>query len=247
MTLASTCTGTGAPRVTIVHGFTQVGACMRTLADAIGVPCRLVDAPFHGGSFDVDLDLTGAGRELAAACAGSVLVGYSMGARIALHALLAEPDCASAAVLISGTAGIADDSVRSARRLADAALADHILEIGTEAFIDEWLDQPMFAGVPRRDDDRALRAANRAESLARSLLRLGQGVQEPLWDRLGEIVLPVTTIAGSEDPRYADEAVRIAATVQRGCSTVLNGAGHAVHAQCLDDVAVAIRAALAPQ
>ena len=245
MTLASVVAGPGAALVTIIHGFTQVGACMRPLADEIGVPCRLVDAPFHGGSTDVDVDLAGAGRALAEACAGGVLVGYSMGARIALHAILAEPDCASAVVLVSGTAGIVDDAARAARRAADAALASRIVELGTEAFIDEWLAQPMFAGVPRSDDDRALRAGNRAESLARSLLRLGQGEQQPLWDRLAGVSIPVTTIAGTEDPRYADEAVRIAAAVPRGRSVVVERVGHAVHAQRPDVVATAVRDALA--
>lgn len=247
MTLATTTTGSGTPRVTIIHGFTQVGACMRPLAEEIGVPCRLVDAPFHGGSSDVDVDLAGAGAELAAACGGGVLVGYSMGARIALHAILAEPDCASAVVLVSGTAGIADDAARSTRRAADAALAARILELGTGPFIEEWLAQPMFAGLPRSDADRALRATNRPESLARSVLRLGQGVQEPLWDRLGRIARPVTVIAGSDDPRYAEEAVRIAAAVQRGSSTVIAGAGHAVHVQEPAAVASAVRAAIAAQ
>lgn len=247
MTLATTTTGSGTPRVTIIHGFTQVGACMRPLAEEIGVPCRLVDAPFHGGSSDVDVDLAGAGAELAAACGGGVLVGYSMGARIALHAILAEPDCASAVVLVSGTAGIADDAARSTRRAADAALAARIVELGTGPFIEEWLAQPMFAGLPRSDADRALRATNRPESLARSVLRLGQGAQEPLWDRLGRIARPVTVIAGSDDPRYAEEAVRIAAAVQHGSSTVIAGAGHAVHVQEPAAVASAVRAAIAAQ
>jgi len=247
VTLATTTTGSGTPRVTIIHGFTQVGACMRPLAEEIGVPCRLVDAPFHGGSSDVDVDLAGAGAELAAACGGGVLVGYSMGARIALHAILADPDCASALVLISGTGGIDDDDARSARRAADAALADRIVGLGTEAFVDEWLAQPMFAGLPRNDGDRALRAENRPESLARSLLRLGQGAQEPLWNRLGSITRPVTAIAGSDDRRYADEAVRIAAAIPRGCSSVVAGAGHAVHVQEPAAVASAVRAAIAAQ
>ncbi|NBP51482.1 MAG: hypothetical protein EBU70_09975, partial [Actinobacteria bacterium] len=59
------------------------------------------------------------------------------------------------------------------------------------------------------------------------------------------VSIPVTTIAGTEDPRYADEAVRIAAAVPRGRSVVVERVGHAVHAQRPDVVATAVRDALA--
>jgi 2-succinyl-6-hydroxy-2,4-cyclohexadiene-1-carboxylate synthase len=244
VTLAAIDVGAGRPIVTIVHGFTQVGGCMRDLAAAIGLPCRLVDAPFHGESADVDVDLWGAGRELAGAVDGGLLVAYSMGARLALHALLAVPSCASAAVLISGTPGIDDESARADRRRSDEALASRIERIGTPAFIDEWLAQPMFANAPRSDDDRALRCTNSPRALARSLRRLGQGAQEPLADRLGDVEIPVTAVAGSDDARYVAEAQRIAAGVRRGRAVVVEGSGHAVHAERPSAVAEIVVAAL---
>lgn len=217
---------------------------MRDLASAIGLPCRLVDAPFHGASADVDVDLWGAGRELADATDGGLLVGYSMGARIALHALLAVPSCASSAVLISGTTGIDDAAAREVRRRSDDALASRIEQIGTAAFIDEWLAQPMFAGSPRSDADRALRCTNSAAALARSLRRLGQGAQEPLVDRLGSVQIPVTAVAGSDDARYVVEAGRIASGVRRGRAIIVEGSGHAVHAERPSAVAEIVVAAL---
>lgn len=241
MTLTASVVGEGRPIVTIIHGFTQVGACMLGLAESIGATCRLVDAPFHGGSASVDVDLWDAGRELAAAVDGGILVAYSMGARIAIHALLAEPSCAVAAVLISGTAGLEDGDARANRRRADEALATRIEEIGTEAFIDEWLSQPMFAGVPRSATDRALRCSNAPEPLARSLRRLGQGVQEPLWDRVHEVSIPLTAVAGAHDRRYADEAARLAGLAVRGQAVVVAGAGHAVHAERPEHVATVVK------
>jgi len=243
MTLAVTDVGPGQPVVTIVHGFTQVGACMLPLANLLAVPCRLIDAPFHGASVDVDVDLWDAGRQLAASTNGGVLVAYSMGARIAIHALLAEPTCATAAVLVSGTAGIADPRLRAERHAADVALADRIEQIGTKAFVDEWLHQPMFSRVPVDPSDRALRCVNRPDALAQSLRRLGQGVQEPLWDRLHEIAVPVVTVAGSDDPRYADNARRIAAGVVHGRAVIVRGSGHAVIAERPHDVVAAIASA----
>ncbi|HEY5390138.1 MAG TPA: alpha/beta hydrolase, partial [Solirubrobacteraceae bacterium] len=61
----------------------------------------------------------------AAAPARFVLAGYSMGARLALHAALAMPERLERLVLVSGTAGI-DARERGARLAADEALAEEI-------------------------------------------------------------------------------------------------------------------------
>jgi len=59
----------------------------------------------------------------ATAAEPAILVGYSMGGRLALHAALAMPDRILRLVLVSASAGIEDRSVRDARRVADDALA----------------------------------------------------------------------------------------------------------------------------
>ena len=48
-------------------------------------------------------------------------------------------------VLVSGTPGIEDDSERSTRVQADDELASRIESIGTPAFLQEWIRQPLFA------------------------------------------------------------------------------------------------------
>ena len=70
-----------------------------------------------------------------------------MGGRVALHAALAHPTEVRALVLIGATAGIDDPAERATRRVADEALADRIETIGVEAFVDEWLTNPLFEGL----------------------------------------------------------------------------------------------------
>ena len=89
-------------------------------------------------------------------------VGYSMGGRVSLHAALAHPDAVERLVLIGATAGIDDPDERAARREADDRLADHIEAVGVPAFIDEWLANPLFAGLTEATALRSDRLRNTA-------------------------------------------------------------------------------------
>ena len=108
---------------------------------------QLVDAPNHGGSTDVSLDCSAGADALCATVGDATYIGYSMGARLCLHAALQNPGQVKALVLISGTAGIEDPEQRLQRRTSDETLADHIEQVGAEAFITEWLSRPMFSNL----------------------------------------------------------------------------------------------------
>jgi 2-succinyl-6-hydroxy-2,4-cyclohexadiene-1-carboxylate synthase len=132
------------------------------------------------------------------------LCGYSMGGRIALHVALTAPERVSRLVLVSSSAGIEDASERAERRVADHHLADELERIPFEEFIERWRTQPLFAEDPSevgelaRDDQRR----NRSDSLATVLRGIGTGEMAPLWDRLLELRMPVTIIAGERDIKF---------------------------------------------
>jgi pimeloyl-ACP methyl ester carboxylesterase len=150
-----------------------------------------------------------------------------MGARTCLHLALLRPDVVTALVLLGGTAGIDDPDERAARRTADDALADRLERIGTEAFLDEWLAQPLFAGLP--PEGRGARSAD-AAGLAWSLRLAGTGTQEPLWSRLAELTMPVLVVAGERDARFRALGDRLVAGIGAGATmAVVPDAGHAAH------------------
>ena len=102
--------GAGAPRLVLVHGFTQTGRSWSTIAADLARDHEvvLVDAPGHGGSGAVDADLPAGAALLGQAGGRGVYVGYSMGGRLALHLALAEPALVDGLVLLGATAGIDD-------------------------------------------------------------------------------------------------------------------------------------------
>jgi 2-succinyl-6-hydroxy-2,4-cyclohexadiene-1-carboxylate synthase len=229
------------PRIVLLHGFGQTARCWGPLGAALTRDHEVVrlDAPGHGGSADVRADLPATGRLAAEAGGAGIYLGYSMGARMALHVATEVPDAVQGLVLVSGTPGIEDDAARAARRDADRARAAHIREVGVSAFVDEWLALPMFAGLPpegRFDDERR---RNTTEGLATSLELAGTGSQRPLWDALADIDVPVLLVAGAEDAPYADIATRMAAAIgPRARAALVEGAGHSAHlerpAACID-------------
>mgnify|MGYP001076992235 FL=1 len=225
-----------ADRLVFLHGFTQTHhhwhRCALSMSAACGDPTvRFVDLPGHGLSGEDATAIGEAADPLVELAGPGTYVGYSMGGRYALHAALARPDDVRRLVLIGASPGIEDEAERRQRREADDRLADHILEVGVETFIDEWLSQPLFGSFPRVQAGVEARCRNTADGLARSLLTAGTGVQESLWPRLGELTMPVLVLAGELDAKFTDIARRMAEQIQSATFEPIPGAGHAAHGE----------------
>ena len=143
-------------RLVFLHGFTQTHhhwhACAQLIASGSrrrsATPTLLfVDLPGHGLSGADRLTIEQAAPQLVTLAGRGTYIGYSMGARHALAAACAGVPEIERLVLVSGTAGLADPAERDARVADDEAKARHLEQIGVDAFVDEWLAQPMFAGL----------------------------------------------------------------------------------------------------
>jgi 2-succinyl-6-hydroxy-2,4-cyclohexadiene-1-carboxylate synthase len=241
--------GTGEPLV-LLHGFTGSRAVWGDLVDRLARRRRVIvfDLPGHGASpapqatEDVRLP------QIADALVRSVValgahdanwIGYSLGARVALHVAVAHPERVRALVLEGASPGIADSVERAARAAADAALADSIERDGLESFVDAWLEQPLFASQKSlsrevRVRERARRLCGTAAGYAAALRTMGAGTQEPLWERLGAIHAPVLLIAGALDVKYCALGRAMAAALDDARLAIVPGAGHAVHLERSD-------------
>lgn len=171
-------------------------------------------------------------------------VGYSMGARLALRLALDIPRFVDGLVLVSGSPGIADAGEREARTAADERQASELERDGVEVFLDRWLDQRLFETLPRDAamlEDR--RRGNTVQRLAHQLRELGQGVQQPLWDRLGELEMPVLVVAGGYDRTYSTIGRRMASEIGSNAQLVIvDRAGHALHLEQPQALAHELRA-----
>ena len=237
---------TSSSALVLAHGFTQTARSWATFERLLverGIdPDALlaIDMPGHGAAADTRSDLWDSADRLVRSGGAATYVGYSMGGRVALHAALAHPVQVERLVLIGATPGIVDDSERRSRRDADEQLADHIEDVGVATFIDEWLANPLFAGLTADSAMREDRLRNTSAGLASSLRLVGTGTQKPLWDRLTDIECPVLLVVGAQDPKFRAIADQMAEQLPDASVEVIDGAGHSAHLERPVDTVQAI-------
>jgi 2-succinyl-6-hydroxy-2,4-cyclohexadiene-1-carboxylate synthase len=219
--------------VLFIPGFMQRGDAWRPVAELLPerYPSTMLDHSEH--SFESRLG------EIAQAGAGGVLVGYSLGGRLALRAALRSPGSFRAVVTVGATAGIEEGPLRVARAEADEKLASWIETASMEDVVSLWERQPMFADQSDAlvEAQRSGRLSHDRRSLALLLRTAGQGALEPVWHDLRSFELPLLAIAGARDDGYTRAAKRIASTAPNGRLAVVEEAGHAPQLQQPDEVA----------
>ncbi len=234
--------GYGQP-VTLLHGFTQSGESWRELISLMPAGWRFIVPDLRGhGKTRIDdgtpCSMDSCTSDLVAlwdhlGVRRSHVVGYSMGGRLGLHVATHRPERTASLLTLGAHAGL-EEPERSERRREDSALAERIERDGVAAFVDHWGALPMFRGYERRGAAyvahvREHRMKNEATGLACSLRGMGAGAMEPLWDRLRNVGVPCTFVAGALDARYIEYAKRLAQTVEGGTTELVDGAGHAAH------------------
>ena len=243
----------------LLHGFTGSEASWRPFHAAWpGFKLIAVDLLGHGAS-DSPADAARYAIEpcIHDLCAvldrfgidSAVVLGYSMGGRVALQFALARPERVRALILESASPGIEDEGERAARVAADEALAASIERDGIEAFVDRWQAQPLFASQAHLAETtraalRAQRLRNDRRGLANSLRGVGAGRQGWLLPALARFDKPVLLIAGALDARYCEAARLMADAFACAELRIVADAGHTVHIEQPETFASTMRAYL---
>lgn len=220
------------PRLVLVHGFTQTRRCWGPVGDDLVTDHEVVrvDAPGHGRSAEILAGLRTGGRLIADQGGEATYLGYSMGGRYLLHLALANPELVRGLVLLGATAGIDDPTERAERAERDRRTAARLRELGLLDFLQEWVAQPMFAGIPPERQQLMERMENTVDGLESSLLQSGTGAQDPSWDRLHRLDMPVLVLAGALDEKFVALGRRIAESVGDNATfATVPDAGHAAH------------------
>jgi len=230
----------------LLHGFTGSAAgwgCQLDKLAAYGLRVIAFDLPGHGQSDAPDhpqryaiehcqRDILAVLQELGVSKGQAILLGYSMGGRIALYTAFS--GFFRALILESASPGLEDPAEREQRRISDEALAASIERDGVEAFIARWEKLPLFASqrtlpLEVREAVHRQRLNNRASGLAQSLRGVGTGTQPSLYAQLPTLQIPVLLIAGELDTKFTAIARRMVEALPQPQLRIISGAGHTVH------------------
>jgi len=135
------------------------------------------------------------------------LVGYSMGARVALGLALDHPELVGRLSLIGVNPGLATDSDRQERLSWEARWQDILEMDGLAVFEHKWSSLPLFASQTRlpahvQAAQRAERLNHAALGLSHALSVLGLASMPNLWPRLSQLRLPTHLIVGDLDEKF---------------------------------------------
>ena len=221
-----------------LHGFLGSPAMWDGLVSALNRPYRTDVLPGHGqlprcpaqDFDDVIADMAASLPE-----GGCELVGYSMGARLALALALHVPDRVHALTLIGVDPGFStEEPDERQRRVAwEDELAARLATHGLAAFVEHWEQLPIFATQRQLSpsawaQQRQQRMAQDPAGLAWALRTLGTGRMPCLWTRLSRLRIPVRLISGSRDEKFVRIGRRLQDCVPGLTHVVLPDIGHNV-------------------
>ena len=219
-----------------LHGAAGMAADWRGFAKnlaATGIGSRAVDLwrflecqPMSLTEFGTALNADASGEVFRGS--SRALLGYSMGGRLALHALLEKDHPWQAAAIISAHPGLESEPERADRRASDTAWATQALAGNWQEFLTAWNAQTMLGSAPLRDRQASSSLIMRRREIARSFVDWSLGVQQPLWDRLGEISIPVLWVVGENDVKFLALAERAVSLIPNAHLAIAPGAGHRV-------------------
>lgn len=228
--------------VVFLHGFLGTGgdwiATMKAISGS--ARCISIDLPGHGGSkiqnhdgkedvlepnLSIEVVADVLYKLIHSITPGKVtLVGYSMGARIALYMALTSSfsDKIKGAVIISGSPGLKNDEARKIRMVKDDSRSHALITHGLQIFLESWYSGELWKslrGHPQFNQIVASRLQHKdVRSLAKTLSDLSIGRQRPLWEDLRQCSTPLLLIVGEKDGKFKRIAQEMCYEIGHGTS-----------------------------
>ncbi len=169
-----------------------------------------------------------------------VLLGYSLGARLAMHALHAPEAPWKAAVFVSGHPGLEGDGARTLRLLADLDWADRLRTGGIDHFLNDWNAQEVLADGPVPENQREIVTAY-ANRIADAFEAWSLGRQRYLVPVLATCPTPQMWVVGESDEKFSSLAGKAAEEIPSASLHVISQCGHRVPLQQPQQLADCVR------
>ncbi len=136
----------------------------------------------------------------------SIFLGYSMGARLGMHALLENSNLFKALVLISGNPGLKTKEEKERRSSIDHTWAERFQKDPWESLMPAWNNQSIFSTttmMPRYEKDHC------RKQLSSTLIHWSLANQRDFSTIIEQVSLPILWVVGELDKTYSNRAKTI--------------------------------------
>lgn len=158
-----------------------------------------------------------------------ILLGYSLGGRLAMHALLQDAKIWEAAIFVSAHPGLQTVNEKNDRKIKDNEWSRLFLEESWEEVMEKWNQQPVFNNAPllkRKKENYCI------ELLSQTLCHWSLSAQEDLSPLLQEVDIPILWIAGEKDYNYTTIALEMNFKSSKTKKWIVPDSGHRVPWHC---------------
>ena len=157
----------------------------------------------------------------------SLILGYSLGGRLALHACLSRPDLWRGAIIVGADPGLESEEEKRLQLDIDLKWAERLKREPLEKLAEEWDAQAVFCGLenvaPRNFDE--LDAAK----LGQQFEVFSKGLQENLAPKLAELQRPpILFLSGEKDLKYQGIGEKLSKSTSVVKAQIVADAGHRV-------------------
>ncbi len=241
-------TETDRPVLVFLHGLLGSGRDWRQVVNCLSASyyCLTIDLPGHGHSqllatsdfeqINQQIQQTLHHRNVRS----YVLVGYSLGARLAMyHACCSDSENQAnlvGLVLEGGHFGL-PQSECAARLANDQKWAQRLASEPLPQVLADWYQQPVFSSL-NHDQRQSLiwkRSDNLGSGIARMLLATSLAKQPELQQKVGNLSFPVHYVCGENDNKFKGLAENSGLDF-----TVIPTAGHNVHVELPHEFSMAV-------
>lgn len=243
------------PLILLLHGFTCDSQDFDQIISLLSQSycCLAVDLPGHGRTKVIGDESCYNMSNTAKALINllddlqidkCLLLGYSMGGRLALYMTLHFPDRFEKVVLESASPGLKTEKDRSHRIQSDLDIAQKLENSNIKDFILNWYDRPLFKSLKKSPQFNQLieaRLANNPLELAKSLRNLGTGNQPSLWEKLTQNQIPILLLAGEDDHKFTTINTEIANLCPAASLQIVPKSGHNIHFENIDKFVEVVR------
>lgn len=166
-----------------------------------------------------------------------VIIGYSMGGRMALAYTNNQPHNVKALLLESASFGYLTELEKQNRIENDIKLAEKIMSISLEDFFDYWLNIPLFDDLKKLSGQALSNLkqnkikSNNKIGLANSLIGFSTGRMEYYLDKTDNFKLPVFLVTGENDQKFTSIAKKANELLIDSKHIIFKNCGHNVHLQ----------------